>query len=118
MGEKGTNTLIILRPDQMHMIPNDRVVTYANIVVDYQPQKEDPNRIRITSGGNLIVYPGELTTRIADITTSKILYNSVLSTKNAKYMCLDIKNFYLCAPMKRFEYMKMPIGIFPRHIVQ
>ena len=33
-------------------------------------------------------------------------------------MCLDIKNFYLCAPMKRFEYMKMPIGIFPRHVVQ
>ena len=52
---KGTNTLIILRPDQMHMIPNDRVVTYANIVVDYRPQKEDPNRVRITAGGNLIV---------------------------------------------------------------
>ena len=33
-------------------------------------------------------------------------------------MCLDIKNFYLCAPMKIFEYMKMPIGIFPRHVVQ
>ena len=53
-----------------------------------------------------------------DITTSKILRNSVLSTKNAKYMCIDIKNFYLCAPMDRFEYMKMPIGIFPQHVVQ
>ena len=99
------------------MIPNDRLVTYANIVVDYGPQKEDPNRVRITDGGNLIVYPGELTTRTADITTSKILWNSVLSTKNAKYMCLDIKNFYLCAPMNRFEYTKMPIGIFPQHVV-
>ena len=38
-GSKGTNTLIILRPDQVNMIPNDRVVTYANIVVDYLPQK-------------------------------------------------------------------------------
>ena len=54
-------------------IPNYRVVTYANIFVDYLPQKEDPNRVRITSGGNLIIYPGELTTRTADITTSKIL---------------------------------------------
>ena len=69
-GEKGTNTLIIIRPDQVHMIPNDRVVTYTNIVVDYCPQKEDPNRVRITARGNLIVYPGELTTRTADITTS------------------------------------------------
>ena len=74
----------------MLLIPNDRVVTYANIVVDYRPQKDDPNRVRITSRGNLIIYPGELTTRTADITTSKILWNSVLSTKNAKYMCLDI----------------------------
>ena len=89
-GEKVTNTLIIIRPDEVHMIPNDRVVTYANIVVDYRPQKEDPNRVCITAGVNLIVYPGELTTRTADITTSKILCNSVLSTKNAKYMCLDI----------------------------
>ena len=28
-------------------IPKDRVVTYAIIVVDYRPQKPDPNRARI-----------------------------------------------------------------------
>jgi hypothetical protein len=27
-----------------------------NPVVDYRPQKEDPYRIRITAGGNLINY--------------------------------------------------------------
>ena len=80
----------------MLLIPNDRVVTYANIVVDYIPQIDDPNRFRITAGGNLIIYPGELTTRTADITTLRILWNSVLSTKNAKYMCLDI-DFFTCA---------------------
>ena len=90
-GKIGTNTFKILCPDQVLLVPNDRVVTYANIVVDYRPRKEDPNRVRITSGGNFIIYPGKLTTRTADITTSKILWNSVLSTKNAKYMCLDIK---------------------------
>ena len=41
-GTKGTNTLIILCPNQIHEIPNDQVVTFANIVVDYRPQKEDP----------------------------------------------------------------------------
>ena len=85
-----TNTFTILCPDQVLLIPNDCVVTYANIIVEYRPQKEDPNRVRITVGGNLIIYPGKLTTRTADITTSKILRNSALSTKNAKYMCLDI----------------------------
>ena len=97
----------------MILITNERVVTYANIVVDYIPQKDDPNRVKITAGGNLIIYPRELTTRTADITTSKIIWNSVLSTKNVKYMCLDITFFYLCAPMSRFEYMKMTITIFP-----
>ena len=33
-------------------------------------------------------------------------------------MCLDIKNFYLCAPLERYEYMRMPLDIFPEHIVE
>ena len=94
------------------------MVTYASIIIDYRPQKEYPNRVRITAGGNLIIYPGELPTRTADISTSKILQNSVLSTKNAKYMSLDIKKVYLCAPMSRYEYMKKPISIFPQHVIE
>ena len=99
--------------EQILRIPNDRTVTYTRIVVDYRPQKADPNRVRLTVGGNLIDYPGELTTRTADLTTTKMLWNSVISTKDARYLCLDIKNFYLGTPMERFEYMKMPINIFP-----
>jgi len=60
---------------------------------------KDPHRIRITAGGNLIKYPGELLTRTTNLTNSKLMWNSVLSTKDAKYMCLDIKNFYLSAPL-------------------
>ena len=41
------------------------------------------------------------------------MWNSVLSTKGAKYMCLNIKNFYLTAPLDRYKYMKMPISLFP-----
>ena len=81
IGAIGTNKFKILCPDQVLLILNDHVVTYANIVVDYRPHKEDPNRVRIMAGGNLIIYPGELTTRTAYITTSKILWNSVLSIK-------------------------------------
>jgi hypothetical protein len=32
-------------------------------------------------------------------------------------MCLDIKFFYLSAPLDRFEYMKMPITLFPKWTV-
>jgi hypothetical protein len=47
-----------------------------------------------------------------------LMWNSVLSTEHAKYMCLDIKNFYLSAPLDWFEYMKMPIALFPGWIVK
>ena len=87
-------------------------------MINYRPQKADPNRVRITAGGNLIKdYPGELTTRTADLTASKILWNSILSTRGAKFMGLDIKSFYLTATLDRYEYMKMPIDVFPEHII-
>ncbi len=73
---------------------------------------EDSHHIQITAGGNLIKYPGELLTRTANLTTSKLMWNSVLSTKDAKYMCLDIKNFDLSAPLIRYKYMKMPLELF------
>ena len=46
------------------------------------------------------------------------MWNSVLITEGAKYMCLDIKNFYLTAPLDQFEYMKMPITLLPNWIVK
>jgi hypothetical protein len=30
-------------------------------------------------------------------------------------MGIDVKSFYLCTPLDRFEYMKMPLSIFPQH---
>jgi hypothetical protein len=40
---------------------------------------------------NLVSYEGELSVHTADINTAKIHWNSVISTKGVKYMCLDIK---------------------------
>jgi hypothetical protein len=116
-GEKGTNALHVMSHDEIANIPADRTVTYARIVVDYRPQKDDPNRVRITAGGNLITTPEEVTTRTADLVTTKILWNSVLSTPGAKYACFDIKSFFLTAPLDRYEYMKMPIDVFPEHTI-
>ena len=114
----GTNAIFVLTHDQIKSIPRDRTVTYARVVVDYRPQKQDPNRVRLTAGGNLINYPDELTTRTSDLITTKILLNSVVSTPNAKFMCIDIKNFYLGTPLVRYEYMKMPITLFPEHTIR
>ena len=117
-GTEGTNSVFVVSHDDIKSIPSNRVVTYARIVVNFRPQKKDPNNVCITAEGNLIEYPGELTTRIADLTNSKILWNSALSTKGAKFMGIDISNFYLGTPMDRYEYMKIPLALFPDHIIK
>jgi len=87
-------------------------------VTDHRPKKEDPNRVRITVGGNLIDYPFELTTRTADMVSSKILWNSVISAKDARFTGADIKNMYLKTPVDQYEYMKMPLTLFPADIIE
>ena len=113
---KVTNTIFYLSHADSCKIPQDRTVTYARIVIDHRPQKEDPNRVRITVGGNLIDYPSELTTHTADMVSSKILWNSVISTKDACFAGTDIKNMYLETPLDQYEFMKMPITLFPADI--
>jgi hypothetical protein len=45
------------------------------------------------------------------------MWNSVLSMEEARYMCLDINNFYLTTPLDLYEYMKIPLNIFPEWII-
>ena len=114
--ETGTNTIFFITHDQ---VPPDRRkdVTYGRICVDYRPKKKEPNRTRLRVGGNLIDYPGDVSTPTADTTTAKLVINSTISTPNARYMCGDIKNFYLGTPMTRYEYMRLPIKLIPDEII-
>jgi hypothetical protein len=118
-GQKGTNAMFVMTHDEIaHALRAKRLFTYGNPVIDHRPQKEDPNRIRITAGGNLIKCDEEISVRTADINTAKLHWNSVISTIGARYMCLDIGNFYLTAALEYFEYMKMPLALFPAWIVE
>ena len=93
-------------------------VTYGNIVAEIRPQKYETHRTRLALGGDLIRFPGGFTTPAADLTTSKILFNSVISTPNETFMRSDISNFFLSNPMDQYEYMKMPLYITPDKIIQ
>ena len=115
---KGKNSLFVLDHNKIKHIPADCIVTHANIVVDYCPQKKDPNWAMITAWDNLINYQGELTTRTAYLTTYKIIWKSIIRTINVKHMCVDIKNFDLCTILDRLEYMSIPVYAFPEHIIK
>lgn len=49
--------------------------------------------------------------------TTKILINSVISTPNARFLTVDIKNFYLNTPMQRYEYIRIPLTLLPTDII-
>ena len=72
----------------------------------------------LTMGGSLVNCPDDCRTPTADLLTIKLLLNSIISTANAKFMTIDIKDFYLMTPMKRYEYFRMKINLFPQDIIE
>ena len=105
-----TNTIFFIPRSK---VPKDKRPTYARFGCSYRPQKAEPYRTRITIGGNLIDYPGNLSMKVADMTTFKILVNSTLSTPGARWLGLDVKNYYLGTPMPEYDYMFILIQFPP-----
>ena len=79
----GTNTIFFI---PISKIPKGRSATYGRFVTDIKPNKEETHRVRLTVGGDRIDYPGDLHTPTADLTTAKLLFNSVISTPKARFM--------------------------------
>jgi hypothetical protein len=73
--------------------------------------------MRTTIGGILVKCPGDCRTPTADLITVKLLLNSIISMPHSKFMTLDLKYFYLMTPMKRYEYFRMKIELFPQDII-
>ena len=71
-----------------HEVPTERMkdVTYGQFVCTVRPEKAEPNRTRFTVGGDRINYPGTVATPTAEMLVAKMLFNSVISTKDARFM--------------------------------
>ena len=74
-----------------------------------RPEKKENNRTRFTVGGEKIDYPGEVATLTADMLVAKILFKSIISTKGARFMTIDISNFYLMTPLNCPEYIPIHV---------
>lgn len=112
----GTNTIFFIHK---HEIPQDRLkdVTYIKFVASVRTEKDDPNRIRATLGGNLIHYPDDVGTPTADLLLIKIFLNSVISSDRARFATADLSNFYLMTPLKRPEYGRVKMSDIPDEII-
>ena len=92
-------------------------MAYSKIVVVERPQKQEKQRTRLTVVGTFIDYPWDKAVPTSDLTTAKLLFNSVLSTTGATFHGGDLKNFYLNTPMDRPEFMKLKFTLIPDEIV-
>jgi hypothetical protein len=114
---EGTNTIFFIRKSD---IPVDRRgdITYVGYVCNFRPEKEEPERFRLVVGGDRITYEGDAGTPTADLLTIKLMANSVISTPNAKFLTLDLKDFYLNTPMARWEYIRIKLADIPEDVIQ
>ena len=75
--------------------------TYVRALCDILPQKSETHRTSLIAEGNIIYYPGEFITPTSDLNTMKLNVNSFISDIKYRYMCTDVKYFYLNNHMYR-----------------
>jgi hypothetical protein len=112
---KGTRTIEFIHPSE---VPNGRKVTYGSFVCDSKPLKTEPQRVRLTVGGDKLDYPFDTSSPASSLIEAKLMLNSTISDahKGAKFMAADLKDFFLNTPMERAEYMKIRYKYFPEAI--
>ncbi len=98
----GTNTFFLIGYNDIP-VHKCKQICHTLVVCEVHPEKDNPNCILITIGGSQICYPGDVGTNTASLELVKILLNSVLSRKGARFSTIDLKNFYLDTPMPDLE---------------
>jgi hypothetical protein len=72
------------------------------MVASIRPQKKETHHTRLVVGVDRLDYLGATSTPTAKLTTAKCVLNSNISTPNGRFMVVNIKDFYLNTPLKRY----------------
>ena len=101
-------------------MPNDRQkdTMYGSFVCNVPNEKAEKNGTHFVVGGDRINYPGEVAMPTVDMLLAKLLFNSVISKRGAKFMTMYISNFYLMMPLKRLEYIHIIIKDIAEEIIR
>jgi hypothetical protein len=108
--------------DTMRYLPHNaqsqgRKSTYARFVATERPHNTETRCIRLAVGGNLIHYQDKVSTPTSNLSTVKVLLNSVISTPGARFATFDLKYFHFGTPMFQQEYMRISITSIPQSII-
>eukprot|EP00804_Cyclotella_cryptica_P005280 CCRYP_015798-RA/>CCRYP_015798-RA protein AED:0.29 eAED:0.29 QI:0/0/0/1/1/1/2/0/570 len=86
-------------------------------VHDSSEKTDEPNRTRFHCWWRPHQLPREVGTPTAEMLVAKLLFNSAISTPTAKFMTIDISNFYLMTPLMRPEYLRVKLTDIPVEII-
>jgi hypothetical protein len=118
-GQKGTNAMFVMTHDEIMHAPAVKNLFYLHKSSHWLPSAERWSPPHLNHcGGNLINYEDNAFVWRANIDTEKLYLDSVVSTKNERYTCLEIKKKYLTAALEYIEYMKIPLLIFPLWMIE
>jgi hypothetical protein len=94
--------------------PKERKASYYNPQIRIKTKGDGSTeyRVRGTYGGDISDYQGPTAAQTADMMSRKILLNGTVS-EGAKFMSMDIKDFYLGTPMEQKEYMRIHLSQIP-----
>ena len=84
---------------------------------EVKPEKEERERNRLTGGGNLLDFTGNLSDPTALVTTSKHVFNSMVSTPGERCLLANIKHFYLNNALPDPKFMRILLKITPQEII-
>ena len=87
-----TDTFQIIQHEDIP-VDHRNEITYTKVVCEYRAHKEDPNQTRITIGENQICYPGDVGTPTGSLELVKLVINSILSHRNARFAAFGVSNF-------------------------
>ncbi len=62
--------------------------------------------------------PGAVATPTAEMLVAKMLFNSVISTKDARFMTMDISNFYLMTPLHHPKFIRLKLNNIPDEVIK
>ena len=82
------------------------------------PHQKEVHIVRVVVGGEKIDYNGITSTQTASLNTTKCLINGTISMLGAKFLSVDIKEYYYGTRLETFEYMRMELRDIPDKIIQ
>jgi hypothetical protein len=90
----------------------------GNLYAWSDPQKAKPNQLQFMVEGDRINYPGKVATPTAEMLVAKMLFSSVISTKGAQFMTIDVSNFYLMTPLHHAKFIQIKLSDIPDEVIK